>query len=159
MGPFGKLTSKVQAPQPGKPGWRAYNAVTALNVKLFKLTGGRLGGKMDAADVLVLHHRGAKSGTPRETPLLYVPDGDGYALVASFGGSPKHPAWYHNLRAHPDTEVQVGKRRVPVTATEVPAAERQAIRERFLAVWPVLETYESRTDRTIPFVRLSPRSS
>jgi F420H(2)-dependent quinone reductase len=159
MGPWGALTSRVRAPQPGSVLWPPFKRVMALNVQLYRLTGGRIGGKLDAAPVCVLHHRGAKSGKPRETPLLYVRDGDAVALVASFGGSPKAPAWLHNLRANPDAEVQLGSQRLAVTAREATDAERGAIRARFLEVWPVLEVYESRTSRRIPFVMLEPRSS
>jgi F420H(2)-dependent quinone reductase len=159
MGPWGALTSRVRAPQRGSLLWAPYKRVMALNVRLFRISGGRIGGKMDAADVLVLHHRGAKSGKPRETPLLYVRDGEAIALVASFGGSPKDPAWLHNLRAHPDAEVELGRQRVTVTAREATDAERGPIRAKFLEVWPVLEVYESRTSRRIPFVMLEPRSS
>ncbi len=158
-GILGKITSSVPAPRPGTLAWKPWNAITKLNVRLYRATGGRIGGRMDEAPVCVLHHRGAKSGQPRETPLLYLPDGDDVILVASMGGNPRNPAWYHNLKAHPDVEVEIGRERRRLTAREVEGAERDALWARAEAVWPAFEAYQGRTTRRIPILRLSPRRS
>src|SRR5438876_2946951 len=82
------------------------------NIKIieeFRANGGRVGGPWAGATLILIHHLGAKSGTERVTPVGYFPQGEGrYAIVASNGGSPAHPAWYHNLKAHSKITVEVG---------------------------------------------------
>jgi deazaflavin-dependent oxidoreductase (nitroreductase family) len=106
--------------------------------------------------MLLVDHVGAKSGTLRTTPLLYIPDGENLILVASKGGFPKHPAWLHNLRAHPVTYVQVGSERRRVQAREATAGERPRLWKLADAVWPGYADYRARTDREIPLVVLEP---
>ena len=108
--------------------------------------------------MLLLDHVGAKSGTLRTTPLLYIPDPDGENLliVASKGGFPKHPAWFHNLRANPVTYAQVGGERRRVRARVATAAERPRLWDMADAVWPGYADYRARTDREIPLVVLEP---
>jgi deazaflavin-dependent oxidoreductase (nitroreductase family) len=106
--------------------------------------------------MLLLDHVGAKSGALRTTPLLYVQDGDNLVLLASKGGLPKHQAWFHNLRAHPVTYVQVGAERRRVRAREATAAERPRLWDEADAVWPGYADYRARTDRKIPLVVLEP---
>lgn len=97
---------------------------------IYQATGGRIGGRLPGLpSLLLLDHRGARSGTLRTTPLVYMPEGDGFLVVASKGGHPRHPAWLHNLRAHPEAEVQVGSTRVKVRAREADLQER-------LQLWP-----------------------
>jgi deazaflavin-dependent oxidoreductase (nitroreductase family) len=107
--------------------------------------------------MLLLDHVGARSGKRRTTPLVYMPDGESYVIVAAKAGHPANPSWLHNLRAHPDTEVQIGSRRVKVHAREAATAERQRL-------WPLAATYNShwrryqaRTRREIPVLILEPR--
>src|SRR5205814_1748077 len=100
---------------------------------------------------------GAKSGTERTTPLVYLDDGDDFVIVASKGGHPRHPAWFHNLRAHPDTTIQVGSRRIPVTARVATDAERQRLWPAVVRLYSGYEGYQKRTDRKIPLVVLEPR--
>ena len=106
--------------------------------------------------MLLLDHVGAKSGTLRTSPLFYVEDGGNLVLVASKGGFPKHPAWFHNLRAHPVTYVQVGPERRRVRARVATAAERPRLWDLAVAAWPGYEDYRARTDREIPLVVLEP---
>jgi len=127
---------------------------------LYRRTGGRLGHTIPGVGgkMLLLDHVGAKSGTKRTSPLLYVRDGDGLVIVASKGGYPKHPAWYHNLVANPDTTVQVGSERRPVRARVANAEERERL-------WPIVVNsyhgyadYQARSKgREIPLVILEPR--
>lgn len=157
-GIWGRFTSAVPAPKPGTPLWRPWNAITKLNVRLYRATGGRIGGRYDKAPVCILHHKGAKSGVVRETPLVYLADGDRVVLVASMGGNPKNPHWYHNLKAHPETEVEVGGKRRPVTARVVTdETERNALWPRLLELWPAWADYQARTDRVLPVIVLEPR--
>jgi F420H(2)-dependent quinone reductase len=126
---------------------------------LYRRTGGRLGQAIPGVRgrMLLLDHVGAKSGTLRTCPLLYVEDGPDLVIVASKGGFPKHPAWYHNLLANPDTTVQVGSERRPVHARLAQPDEREALWDKAVEAWPGYEDYRRRTDREIPLVVLEPR--
>ncbi len=108
--------------------------------------------------MLLLRTVGAKSGQARTAALLYVRDGDDYAVIASKGGDVRHPGWYHNLVAAPDVEIQIGTETIPVRAT-IAAGEQ---RERIWANADEInkgqyEVYQSRTVREIPVVALAPR--
>ncbi|MEX2108117.1 MAG: nitroreductase family deazaflavin-dependent oxidoreductase [Solirubrobacterales bacterium] len=127
---------------------------------LYKRTGGRLGHSVPGVGgkMLLLDHVGAKSGTKRTSPLLYFRDGEDVVIVASKGGFPKHPAWYHNLMANPDTTAQIGTEHRPVHARTANAEERERL-------WPVVvkkysgyADYQARSKgREIPLVILEPR--
>jgi deazaflavin-dependent oxidoreductase (nitroreductase family) len=106
---------------------------------------------------LVLHTVGAKSGAPREVPLMYTPDGQGRAIVAgtNFAGE-RHPAWTANLRAHPDAEITVRGRRIPVRATLIPDDERDAAWATIERQWPGYRNYERQSGRTVKLFRLQP---
>jgi F420H(2)-dependent quinone reductase len=135
---------------------RAWRALTDSHVWLYRLTGGRVGGRVRGVDIVLLDHVGRKSGKRRTTPLLYIEDGDNLVIVASKGGSAKHPAWWINLRANPETTVQVGGGRRPVRAREAEGEERERLWARVVEVWPDYESYQRRTDRRIPVVVLEP---
>jgi deazaflavin-dependent oxidoreductase (nitroreductase family) len=123
------------------------------------------GGAVDrfGSDLVLVHSTGAKSGVERVHPLMGIRDGDGWLIAASKGGAPEHPAWFHNLRAHPDTEVEVpdgrgGVATVPVTATVLDGDARDAGWARFVDRSPAFGQYEERSGgRRIPVVRLAPR--
>ncbi len=105
-----------------------------------------------------MHHRGAKSGTERIAPLLYVEDGANLAIIASKGGHAKHPAWFHNLKANPDTEVEMPGGRRNVRARVAAGDERERIWKRAAATWPDYDNYQARAPhRKIPVVVLEPR--
>jgi len=112
--------------------------------------------------LVVMHTRGAKSGEPRVSPVMGVPDGDGWLVAATFAGQPVDPAWAHNLRAHPDIDIEVplpdaGIERVPVHATELPEPDRSNAWQRFLDAAPGFGEYEKKTDRAFPIFRFSRR--
>lgn len=108
--------------------------------------------------MLLLDHVGAKSGTLRTSPLLYVEDGENLAIVASKGGFPKHPAWFHNLLANPDTFVQVGPERRPVHAREAGPEERDRLWGLAVDSYAGYRDYAARSKgREIPLVVLEPR--
>jgi F420H(2)-dependent quinone reductase len=155
-GVFGQFTSRVPAPRPGTPLWEPWKKVMGLNTRLYRLTNGRIGGRYDAAPVLILHHVGAKSGEPRETPVVYLADGDDIVIVASMGGIPKNPAWLYNIRANPQVTVEIRGERRAMTARVVSGEERAALWPRLLEMWPAWEDYQARTTREIPVVRLTP---
>ncbi len=133
------------------------NDWNAKIMKEFRENGGKVGGKFANANMLILTTTGAKSGKPRTNPLVYLPDGDDMVIIASKGGAPENPAWYHNLRANPEATVEVGTETVKVTAAEVTGAEREELYARQAAVMPGFADYEKKTSRKIPVVRLKRR--
>ena len=120
----------------------------------FRANGGKVGGPFEGANMLLLHHVGAKSGAERVTPLVYFPDGDRMLIIASKAGAPTNPDWYHNLRAHPRVDVEVGTDTVAVAATELPAAERDETWAELTAIAPGFADYQTRTSRVIPVLEL-----
>ncbi|HKA16100.1 MAG TPA: nitroreductase family deazaflavin-dependent oxidoreductase [Myxococcota bacterium] len=123
---------------------------------LYRRSGGRLLGKLVDMKVLLLATTGAKSGAPRTTALTYLEADGAYVVIGSFLGEPRHPAWVHNLRAHPRASVQVGVRVIPVTAREARGQERARLWQQLVALQPDYRAYEHRTDREIPVVVLEP---
>jgi deazaflavin-dependent oxidoreductase (nitroreductase family) len=134
-------------------------AMSAANTFVFRLTGGRLGGRFRrGAPVGLLTTTGRRSGTSRTTPLIYLEDGERVVLVASQGGLPKHPIWYLNLGAHP--LVAFRKPRQPeraMRARRASDAEKKDYWPRLCAIYPEYDDYQKRTDRDIPVVILEPR--
>jgi len=102
---------------------------------------------------------GAKSGEARTSPLIYGVDGENLIIIASKGGYPKHPAWYHNLMAHPDATVQVGSERRAVHARVAAGEERDRLWVLMVGVYRDYDSYQSRAEREIPVVVLEPRGS
>lgn len=149
----------AEVPRSGSIGLKAWNRVTGANVALYRMSGGRIGGKWKRRNpILLLDHVGARSRAERTTPLVYTPRGDDLLLVASRGGSEAHPGWFHNLRAHPDVTVQVGRRKLDVTARVASAEERGELWPMLCEENPDYATYQENTDREIPVVVLSPRA-
>jgi deazaflavin-dependent oxidoreductase (nitroreductase family) len=108
--------------------------------------------------MLLLDHVGARSGTVRTTPLVYFEDGRDVVIVASKGGHPRHPSWYHNLRAHPDTTVQIGRDRRAVHARVATTRERARLWPKAVETYGGYRGYQERTEREIPLVILEPRA-
>jgi len=140
--------------------WPFLRRAMGVHTWLYRVSGGRIGHTVPGVGgrMLLLDHVGAKSGTKRTSPLLYVKDGTDVVVVASKGGYPKHPAWYHNLMANPDTTAQIGTERRPVHARVANPEERARL-------WPVVvksyggyADYQERSKgREIPLVILEPR--
>jgi deazaflavin-dependent oxidoreductase (nitroreductase family) len=138
--------------------WPLLHRAMGLHTAAYRATRGAVGHRVPGVGpMLLLDHTGAKSGKRRTAPLLYVRDGDDLAIVASKGGFAKHPAWLHNLRANPDTTVQVGARRLTVRAREASGEERERLWGKAVEVWPGYREYQRRTERQIPVVVLEPR--
>ena len=138
--------------------WRLFYLGTDVHTLLYRLSRGLVGHRMPGMPaMLLLDHVGAKSGKARTTPLVYIEDGDAFVIVASKGGHPKHPAWFHNLRANPETTIQVGSRRIPVTARVATDAERERLWPEVVRAYSGYEGYQRRTERKIPLVILEPR--
>ena len=125
-------------------------------IEEFRANDGRVGGMFEGATLLILHTKGAKSGTDYATPLVYLEDDGRYVVFASKGGAPEHPGWYHNLKAHPDIVVEVGAESVPVTATEAPEPERQRLFDRQVERMPSFAGYQENIERVIPVMVLTP---
>lgn len=110
-----------------------------------------------SSPLLLVHHRGAKSGLERVNPVAYLEDGGRWAIFASKGGAPTNPDWYHNLKAHPQTTIEVGKNTVAVTAREVKGDERDRLFSAQAERSPQFAEYQQGTERVIPVLVLTPR--
>ena len=127
-------------------------------VEEFRANEGRVGGYFEGRTLLLLHHRGARSGAERINPLAYQPLDDGsWAIFGSRGGAPRDPDWVYNLKANPDVEIEVGTERYPVRARIAEGDERARIWERQKERWPAFADYETKTTREIPVVVLERR--
>ena len=129
----------------------------AIDKRVMPLTRGRVKIGM-RQPVLLLHARGARTGQPRVTPLLYTPRGEDFVLVASKAGAERHPAWYHNLRAHPSVEIEVDGRLIAVSAREADGAEREEPWRLVNDNYSGYSVYQRRAGaRRIPVMVLTPR--
>jgi deazaflavin-dependent oxidoreductase (nitroreductase family) len=138
--------------------WSLLQRVMGGHTAVYRATHGLIGHRFPGTPpTLLLDHVGARSAIQRTSPLVYGVDGEDLILVASKGGYPKNPAWFHNLVAHPDTTVQVGSRRQPVHAHVANAEERKRLWPLMLKVYGGYADYQRRTEREIPLVILSPR--
>ena len=138
--------------------WPVIFRLMGGHTAVYRATGGRIGKRAPGLkQMLLLDHVGAKSGEKRTSPLLYIDDGPNLVLIASKGGNPKNPAWYYNLKANPDTTVQVGPDVRKVRARDAAPDERPRLWQKALDIYPTYESYQRRTDRQIPVIVLEPR--
>ena len=139
--------------------WDAIRQAIKLHTFLYRATRGRVGHTFRGGPpMLLLDHLGARSAVKRTTPLVYLRDGENVVLIASKGGHPRHPAWFHNLQAHPDTTIQIGARRSAVRARVADPQERARLWPKAVDVYAGYAAYQERTQREIPLVILEPRS-
>lgn len=124
----------------------------------YRVTGGRIGGRLMGLPVLLLTTRGRRSGRPRRTALLYLPWEDAYVVIASFLGQPRDPFWWKNLQANPQASVQIGRRHVIVKAREAEGEERERIWNEMVSRVADYAEYAKRTERRIPVVVLQPEA-
>jgi deazaflavin-dependent oxidoreductase (nitroreductase family) len=134
----------------------AQKYATRLHAAVFRATNGRILGRMLGGPVLLLVTVGRKTERHRTTPLLYLQDGDRYAIVASNGGTAKHPVWWLNLLANPDATAEVGGERVRVRAREATGEEKARLWRELVKMYPPYQDYQKRTDREIPVAVLEP---
>ena len=125
----------------------------------FRANAGKVGGPFEGRPMLLLTTTGARSGQSRTSPLVYTTDADRLVVIASKGGAPTNPDWYHNLVAHPHVELQDGPVKRDYTAREVHGEERAIWWERAVAAWPDYANYQTKTSRQIPVFVLSPRDA
>jgi deazaflavin-dependent oxidoreductase (nitroreductase family) len=123
-------------------------------IREFRENEGKVGGPFEGAPLLLLTSTGARSGQPRTSPMMYLPDGGRYVVFASKAGAPSNPDWYHNLVAHPDASIEVGTDRFGVKATVITGAERDDLYARQAQLYPGFAEYEAKTTRTIPVIAL-----
>jgi deazaflavin-dependent oxidoreductase (nitroreductase family) len=129
-----------------------------LHTIVYRATHGLVGHRVPGGpSMLLLNHVGARSGVKRTSPLLYLDDGPNLVIIASKGGNPRHPAWFHNLGANPETTVQVGSERRPVRARVATPDERRRLWPRAVETYGNYAHYQRRTGRQIPVVILEPR--
>lgn len=132
----------------------AQKAATQLHTTLYRVTGGRFTGRFGRNEVGLLTTTGRRTGQPRVTPLFVYADGGDFVAVASNGGTAAHPQWFANLLADSRAVLQIRERRVRVRARVLEGAERERWWERVLRDYPTYATYQAKTDRLIPLVRL-----
>jgi F420H(2)-dependent quinone reductase len=133
------------------------HAVSRIHAAVYRASRGRLLGRIGKRmPVLLLTTTGRKSGRRRTTPLLHLEDGGRYAVIASVGGAPQHPAWYLNLRADPRATVEIGGRKLAVRAETAGPEERARLWLAATAMYPGYDAYQARTTREIPIVVLTP---
>jgi deazaflavin-dependent oxidoreductase (nitroreductase family) len=127
-------------------------------IEEFRVNGGNVGGPFEGAPLLLLTTTGARSGQPRTTPTMYLPDGDRLIIFASKAGAPTNPDWYHNLLAHPQATVEVGNGSVietfEATATPVTGEERDRLYAKQAKLYPGFAEYQAKTTRVIPVIAL-----
>jgi len=128
-----------------------------LNIPLYRLSGGRIGGRINRAPVLLLTTTGRKSGQARTAPVVYLADGENLVVVGSNAGHGRTPAWSLNLKANPEAEVEVGRQRRPVRARVAAGEERADLWRKHNEQYSGFDEYEARTDRDIALFVLEPR--
>ena len=148
---------KLEAPQSDSSFWRVWEMGTSGHTLLYRLTRGRVGGKFRGAPIALVESVGRKSGKRRTHPLLCTEDGENLVVVASKGGVDRHPAWYHNLMASPETKANWYGDVREVRAREAEDSERERLWRQMVEVYPTYKGYQRRTERQIPVIVLEPR--
>jgi deazaflavin-dependent oxidoreductase (nitroreductase family) len=123
----------------------------------FRANAGKPPSWSGSSPLILLHHRGARSGAERVNPVAYLDDDGRYVIFASKAGAPTNPDWYHNLKADPDTTIEVGSDTVAVTAAEATGEERDRLFAAQAQRSPQFAEYQEKTDRVIPVIVLTPR--
>ena len=132
----------------------AFDEMNRTVIDEFRANGGKAGGIFEGKPLVLLHHIGAKSGTERIAPLVYLPDDGRVYIFASKGGADTNPDWYHNLVANPEVTVEIGTETYPATARVLEGAERDEVYARQVDAEPQFGEYQAKTERVIPVVEL-----
>jgi F420H(2)-dependent quinone reductase len=140
-------------------GARGLRWVGRMNAPIYRLSGGRIGGRVGGGPVLLLTTTGRKSGQPRTAPVLYLADGERYVVINTNAGNAKTPAWSLNLRANPEAEIEVGRRRTQVRARMAEGEERNELWRRHMQQYSGWDYYESKLDRQPSVFVLEPLES
>lgn len=131
--------------------------INNLHISAYRRTGGLVGGQIGRMRVLLLTTTGRKTGKHRTVPVLYDTDGQDLVIIASNGGAPTHPAWYSNLEANPQVEVELGSEKQKLVARTVSPEERSRLWERMVAKYPGYAGYQKKVERVLPVVVLRPQ--
>ncbi len=131
------------------------NNWNASVIEEFRANQGKVGGAFAGRQLLLLHTTGAKSGQERVNPVAYIRDGERIVIIASKGGAPTNPAWYHNLVANPLVMVEVGTDKFQVRAAVVPEPERTRLYAEMVKHMPGFAEYQTKTTRVIPVIALT----
>jgi deazaflavin-dependent oxidoreductase (nitroreductase family) len=126
-------------------------------IEEFRSNHGKVGGNFEGAPLLLIHHTGARTGTARVNPVMYLKDGERLLVFASKGGAPRNPGWYHNLKAHPDVQIEVGDDTIDVTSEELTGEERNRFYARQSELYPQFADYQKKTKRLIPVIAFKRR--
>jgi deazaflavin-dependent oxidoreductase (nitroreductase family) len=126
-------------------------------IEEFRANDGRVGGNFEGKPLLLLHTTGAKSGEERVNPVAYIKDGDKLVVIASKGGAPTHPDWYHNIVAHPQVSVEVGTEKFEASAAVAKERDRRRLYDEMVKIMPGFADYEKKTTRSIPVIVLTPK--
>ena len=136
--------------------FRFFNSVRDVFVSLYRLTHGKVGGRVQGLQVLLLTTIGRKTGKQRTTPLGYFMEEDNYIVTASNAGFDKHPAWFHNLRDDPRVTIEIQDRQLEAEAKVAPPEKRSALWSKLISLSPAYANYAKKTSREIPLVILHP---
>ena len=131
------------------------NDWNAHTIAEFRRNHGKVGGPFQGAPLLLLRHRGARSGKLRINPVMYLKDGDRYIVFATKAGADTNPDWYFNLKAHPDIQIEVGDEIIDVRAEEIEGPEHDGMYERQASLYPAFAEYRRRAKRIIPVIALT----
>lgn len=137
------------------PKW-FFKIMVAVNVFFYRLTGGKFMGTLKGSPICLVTMKGRKSGRTLIIPLMYTAHGEDVLLVASQGGAPRHPVWYHSIMANPDVVIQDGSRVRKMRARQASAAEKAELWPLCVASYPDFAAYQARTDRDIPLIICQP---
>jgi deazaflavin-dependent oxidoreductase (nitroreductase family) len=132
-----------------------FNEFNKKVIDEFRANGGKVGEPFEGAPMILVTHKGAKSGVERTTPLVYTTDGDRLVIIASKAGSPNNPAWFHNLVANPDVTIEVGTEKFAARASVVTGEERRRLYDAQATKMPNFKEYQEKTTREIPVVVLT----
>jgi deazaflavin-dependent oxidoreductase (nitroreductase family) len=142
---------------PQFPGGHDTTLLGDEHVRVYRETDGEVGYMWNGVPILLLTTAGRRTGEQRTSALIYGRDGDDFLLVASTGGAPRHPSWYLNLVAHPDVEIQVKHEHISAVASSATPDEKPRLWKIMTDQWPNYDVYQSRTDRLIPLVVVTPK--
>lgn len=125
----------------------------------FRKNHGKVGGMFEGSPILLINHKGARTGKLRTNPVMYLKDGHRYLVFASKGGADTNPDWYHNLKAHPDVTIEVGDEKMDAHADEVKGAEHEKLYSKQASLYPQFAQYQRKTKRVIPVIAFTPKTS
>ena len=137
---------------------RVLHVFSRIHITLYRWTGGFIGGRIFGNRMMLLTTTGRKTGQPRTTPVAYLADGDALVIVGGAAGAVKQPAWWLNLQSHPEAQIQLGRRKLRVSASRALPEEQQRLWARYPAQHALFESMQRRVTRDIPVVMLRPLS-